>query len=71
MKTRVVTTNPAGHTISKFNGMLTAYQVADEYMDYYDDIFIWHIEDTTPSRWLIKCFNEGRDPELYQVKWDK
>ena len=69
MKTRVVTTNPAGHTVSVFDGMLTAYQVADNYIEFYDDIDIFHIEDTIPNMWLLKCHNAGKDPDLYQIKW--
>ena len=70
MKTRVVTTNPAGHTISIYPDELTAYQIADKYMEFYDDIDIWHVEETTPPMWLIKCYKDNRDPDLYQIKWD-
>jgi hypothetical protein len=69
MKTRVVTTNPAGHTVSIFDGKLSAYQVADIYQEYYRDISIWHEESTIPDAWYLRCFYPDGDSILYQVKW--
>ena len=70
--TKVMTTNPAGHTVSKFYENLTAYQIADRYMEFYDDVEIIHEETTTPHCWFIRCHKntEGHTPELYQIKWN-
>ena len=70
MKTRVMTTDPAGHTVSIFDGMLSAYQVADEYMEFYDDIDIFHEDCTIPEGWYIRCYKENHNPILYQIKWN-
>ena len=75
MPTRVVTTNPAGHTVSIFAEELTAYQVADIYHDYYGAIETWHIEDTIPDGWFMRCSQPKNSPDwtgepiLYQIKW--
>ena len=71
MKTRVVTTNPAGHTVSIFHEQLTAYEIANIYKEFYTRIDVIHEENTIPQGWFIKCYNAGNDPELYQIKLDK
>jgi hypothetical protein len=70
-KTRVVTTNPAGHIVSVFDENLTAYQVADKYMEFYDDIEVWHDETTIPDAWYIRCHKLNQPSELYRIGWNE
>ena len=69
MKTLVITTNPNGHTVSKFDGNLSPYQVVDRYMEFYDDIDVWHDETCTPHTWYIRCHKSDRS-DLYRIRWN-
>jgi len=70
MKTRIVTTNPAGHIVSTYTGKLTPHEIANLYMEFYDDVYIFNDAKSIPQSWYIKCFNGKNPPELYQIKWN-
>jgi len=70
MKTRVVTTNPAGHVITLHDGNLTPEQVKNIWIEFYDSIEIIHDKLSIPEGYYLQCYKNGRDVELYQIKWD-
>ena len=68
MKTRVLTTNPAGHVVTLHDGDLTPCQVRDIYKEFYDTVITWTTNDTIPPITYIRCIKKGREPELYTIK---
>ena len=72
MATRVVTTNPAGHTISVWDEDFTIWQVAEIYSEFYQDIDTFITDDTFPTGFYIRCYRDNRDydtSDLFQIKW--
>ena len=70
MKTRIVTTNPAGHTISLFNEYKSPNELKLEYEKYYENVTIHNDHKSIPEGIYLICFNGVRS-EWYQIKYNK
>ena len=73
MKTRVITTSPAGHTVSSFDGELTDSEVLNVYYKYYERIDVFTTQETIPPCTYIRCYKNDaqasyEESELYQIK---
>lgn len=76
MATRVLTTKPAGHTVSKFDDDLTSDQVAEVYREFYDSVVIIHKDNTIPTCDYLECSGAknyqgiATEPHLYLIRKD-
>ena len=70
MITRIVTTNPAGHTVSMFKGFKSICDLKLEYEQFYENVAIHYDHDSIPEGIYLICF-DGVKSIWYQVKYHK
>ena len=69
MKTRIVTTNPAGYTVAEYNDYLTIKETVRYFTPHYDNVSVHYDNNSIPKGIYLLCF-DGTKTHRYQIKYD-